>query len=456
MKNILLTTLMTSTLLISACGKYEKNPVQDLDQMRKQGQSELEKGPDKPQVLTETVVVERPVEVIKEQSTLDQNFVVITPDAEMNFVEGEASTFQVIGRSLLKGVGIQLAAQNLPVGAVFKAAPTAQDANRYILTWTPAFGTVASTSVIKTIKFKISAQITTVPADQDRKKLESLLREKEVSVLVLKNQTPPSELTVDLTNQVNENSESVFQVSVKVPGVDDKSAQKPRLSISYDGVSLTQGNKYLELDGSRHVMINPAQREPLYQGNYKWQYSLIFDTKNISVQPPMDPKGVVQANAETAHVRLSFKVYSPMGSSTPEISKQLEIVLSKPVSAPRFDLSGLTEDSLELTQGETVKLSFTISSADTNAVVKVELPNVKTLVGAPTMTCQASVLGSFKQDCSFTWKVPCTATDAELTQGLTMTAITTAAGRSSEPVPYTLKTVRSVKEKVNCTVGGAK
>jgi hypothetical protein len=311
---------------------------------------------------------------------------------------------------------------------------------------------VASNTVIKSYKFKVSAQITAVDPGIDRKALEALSRQKELSLLVLKNQAPPTDLAVSLPDSVNENTLVPFQITVRVPGVDDKAGQKPKLVISYDRLMTTQGNSFRELDGSRHVIADERNLDPQYLGDYRWKFSLIFDTKNISVQPPQNTKGEVQATADVAHVRLNVKAYAPSGSSTAEIVKKVQIVLIKPVEAPRFDVSGLAKESLELTPGEAVTLNFVITSAAKDSQLKVELPNVKTLAGSPSLACKASTVSAAKQDCQLSWKVPCTATDSELAQQINMAAVAINAGRSSEATAYTLKTVRSQKDKAaTCT-----
>jgi len=452
----LLTICGLTSLMLAGCGQYEKNPVPDLAKMRADGQSEINKGPDKPQVITKTVYVDKPVPVVQQQTAVDQNFVIIAADSDMNFNEGQAATFAITGRSLIQGVSIKLVAQNLPAGAVFQAAPTAQNPDRYTLTWTPPYNTVASNTVIRSYKFKVSAQITNVTPGIDRKALEALSRQKELSLLVLKNQAAPTDLVVTLPASVNENALTPFQVTVRVPGVDDQSGQTPKLVISYDRLMMIQGNTYRELDGSRHVIADQNHLDPKYLGDYRWQFSLFFDTKNISVQPPEDTKGNVVATADVAHVRLNVKAYAPSGSSTPEIVKLVQIILTKPVDAPRFDLSGLGKESLELTPGQTVNLNFVITSSASGSNLKVELPNVKTLPGSPSLSCKASALSAAKQECQLSWKVPCTANDNDLSQQISMNAVALSAGRSSEATAYVLKTVRSQNEKAaSCTAAPA-
>lgn len=458
MKTLTRMTILTlAGALVGACGRYEKNPVENLDQLRENGRQEIERGPEKPQVITEYVERPTPPQVVeKESATVNESYLVITPDLEMTYIEGQAATFFVRARSLVPGVKIKLTAQNLPEGAVLRDVSNDETVNPkkekdlYGLTWTAPLYTVPGNQAVKTIRVKFTAQVSEVPAGQDKKTLEGLVREKESVLLIVRNQEAPSDLKIEnLPAEVAEGSVTKFQVTVKIPGIDGKTSQKPRLVLSYDGVSMTPGNNYLELDGSRHVVADVNQKEPQYAGDSRWKFSLVFDTKNVSVQPQLAPNGSVLPNADGTRVRLSFKAYSPYGASTPELLKQLKIGLTRPVAAPRFDLSGLGQEVLELTPGEKVKLSFFVASADSTSQVKVELPDLKTLPGGPTLKCAAA--GSAKQDCQLEWAVPCTAADRDLTQEIRMSATATVGGRNSEPVQQTLKTVRSKKEKVNCT-----
>jgi hypothetical protein len=117
---------------------------------------------------------------------------------------------------------------------------------------------------------------------------------------------------------------------VTVPGIDGSASMKPRLVISYDGVSFTAGNSFLELDGSRYVVADLNHKDPEYLGNAQWKFSLIFDTKNISVQPQLAKDGSILKAADGSRVRLSFKAYNPYGLATPETLTQLKIRYAKP------------------------------------------------------------------------------------------------------------------------------
>lgn len=334
--NFLKTTLLAVpvTLVLSGCGDWNKNPVPesktstgeafDLDTLRKHSKDVITHGQDKPREITNTVIVEKPVVVVKEESTIDQKFIVITPDAQMTFNEGQEGVFKVYARVLVPGVQIALTAKNLPEGATLTASQAEKDL--YLLKWNPALYTVSSNENMKTFNVKLVAEINSVSSQQNADKLKGLVREREVNLFLFKNQEAPSELKVDgLASEVAQGQEIPFSVTVKVPGIDGRTAQKPRLVISYDGVSYTTGNDFLELDGSRHVVADKNKKDPEYLGDSKWKFSLVFDTKNISVQPQLAKDGSFMVNATGLRVRLSFKAYSPNSLSTPETLSKLKI-----------------------------------------------------------------------------------------------------------------------------------
>ncbi|MGZ3773365.1 MAG: hypothetical protein ACXVCY_02705 [Pseudobdellovibrionaceae bacterium] len=329
-----LMTLLSLSLLISGCSDYQKNPVPDLDQLRANGKVEVEKGPNEPRVITNNVIVEKPVIVVKEESTIDDKFIIITPDAQMTFNEGQKAQFKIRARVLVPGIEIKLKASGFPDGAVLEKSKDEKDL--YTLTWTPALYTVPSNAVMKSYTVKVSAEVTSAENPADAEKLKGLVREKEFNLFLFKNQEAPTDLAVSgIPSEVNEGTLTPFSVTVKVPGTDDKGAQKPRLVINYDGVSYTAGNNFLELDGARYVVANLNKKDAEYLGDNKWKFTLNFDTKNISVQPQLSKDGTVAPNADGTRVRLSFKAYSPYGLSTPETLVQVKINYVKPtVPAP--------------------------------------------------------------------------------------------------------------------------
>jgi hypothetical protein len=323
---LLITTIIFA---IAGCGSYKKNPVgSDLTTIREEGKTSQSEGAQKPQVITKTVVVEKPTQVTKEESTIDDKFIVITPDPQMSFNEGQKSSYKIRARVLIPNVKVKLVATDLPDGASLMESTTEKDL--YILSWTPALYTIGSNTNMKMYDVKVTAQVLSAATPQDLEKLKGLVREQEVPLFLFRNQELPSDLKISgLSGEVSQGVQTPFTVTVKIPGMDDKAPQKPRLVESYDGVSFTAGNNFLELDGSHYVAADPNHKDPEYMGNFQWKFYQIFDTKNIPVQPQLAKNGTVMSNADGTRVRLSFKAFNASGLSTPETLLQLKIRVTK-------------------------------------------------------------------------------------------------------------------------------
>lgn len=454
-KNQTLFTIMSLSLFAVGCGEYQKNPVADLEQMRQNARIEMQKGPDKPRTITNEIIVEKQVLVVKEESSIDEKLIVITPDTQMTFNEGKESRFNIRARVLVPGISIKLTAQGLPDGARLEKSTKEKDL--YILVWNPALYTVPTTAMMKTFNVKVSAEVDGAENAQVAEKLKGLVREKEFTIFLFKNQEAPTSLVVTgLSAEINENTLTPFSVTVKVPGIDGKSPQKPRLVVSYDSVSYTAGNSFLELDGSRYVVADLNKKEAEYLGDSNWKFTMLFDTKNIAIQPQLAKDGSLLANADGTRVRLSFKVYSPSGIATPESLAQVKVRYTKPISAPRFDVSGLGQQGLEVSPGQNVTLKFTVASVDSQAQVKVETPTTS-LPGELDVVCKDSAAsGAAKQDCTLTWSIPCKTSVEQLTGEMAMNAVSIVNGRNSEVTAYKLKVLPSKEDKKLCSTEAAK
>ncbi|HEY1079462.1 MAG TPA: hypothetical protein VGE46_05170, partial [Bdellovibrio sp.] len=353
--------LIALTAVAVGCGEYKKNPAEDLGTMRENAKIEFNKGPDAAREITNVKVVEKPVYIYKEQATLDDKFIVITPDPQMAFNEGQAATYKINARVLVEGVKVSLKAQGLPAGA--KLEKSATEADTYTLTWAPVINTIPTNAAMKTYAAKLSTEVVAANSPEQLNQLKGIVREKEINIFLFKNQELPTELTVmDLPTEVAEGATVTFTVTAKVPGTDKNSVQKPRLAVSYDGISSTAGNSFLELDGSRHV--SDVNAEPEFIGESKWKFTRTFDTKNIAVKPQLAKDGTVMVNADGTRVRLSLKVHSPNGTSTPESVSKVKITYTKGILAPRFDVTGLgKKGGLEVAPGNKVTWNFSVASA---------------------------------------------------------------------------------------------
>lgn len=324
MKNV--NFLLISALFVAACGG-KKNPVGDteLKTIREDGKKVQEMGPREPVKVTDTKIVVKEVEKIREEATIDEKFIVITPDPQMNFKEGVKSTFQIRARVLVAGTQVKLTAKELPTGATLVASTS--EKGLYLLTWTPDYYTIPNTEDSKQFTVKLTAQVESAANPSDMEKLKGLVREQQVTLSVFRKLTPPTDLKISgLPNEVVADTQpTTFTVTVKVPGVDDRAPQKPLLLVTFDGVSYSPGQNFLEADGSRHVMLEPSKKDPEYLGQNTWKFTRVFDAKNVLPQPQLSKDGKLMPDADGTRVRMSFKVYNSYGLSTPEKLVQVKI-----------------------------------------------------------------------------------------------------------------------------------
>lgn len=448
-------TLLSMSLVAAGCGNstYEKDPVPDLAQMREYAKIEVQKGPDKPRVITNDVLREKEVLVIRESNTIDEKSIVITPDSDMSFSEGRASQFAIRARTTA-GLQINLKPVGFPEGA--KLEKSTQEKDLYVISWTPQLNTIPQNQMKKSFPVKVVAQVISAATKEDFEKHKNLVKEKEFRLDLFKNLEAPANLSISgLGSEINEGTLTPITITVKVPGTDDKVAQKPRLVISYDGIAYTAGNTFLELDGSRHITADLNKLEPKYIGDSKWQFDRVFDTKNIFVQPQLTNDGSVLPNADGTRVRVSFKVYNSYGLSTPETLSQVKIKYVKTIIAPRFDWADLDQQGLQVLPGQKVILNFKVISDDSTAAVKVKMVP-STLPGKPTMTCQDFDQKASTQNCILSWDVPCDAKAKSLSARIEMKAQSVVNGQASEITSYAFKVVRSKEKKNLCSTEAAK
>ncbi|WP_413574471.1 hypothetical protein ACLVWU_09610 [Bdellovibrio sp. HCB290] len=453
--------LIPAAMTITACDGWQKSPSSDLEEMRAQAKVITEMGPDKPQTITKevvvkeqvpvevikTVVVEKQVEVKVKETDITNSMILLTADSEMTFAEGVSSSYKIRASLPIPGATVALTASNLPEGATLKPS---NEKDVYVLSWNPPMYTVDSGKSLKSIPVKFTATVTNAGTSKNADAVKGMINELDKTLFVTKNQVAPSALAVNgIAGEIMEDQLTPFSVTVTVPGIDGKSSQKPRVLISYDSNAISAGNDFQELDGSRYVIADLNKKDPEYLGDSKWKINLIFDTKNIAVQPQLAKDGTIMLQANGTRVRFSVKAFSPNGLSTAEATVQTKIVYTKTISAPRFDVSGLGKQGLEVSPGEKIVLRFSASSSSKNAIVAVETKN-SDLPGNPQVTCEASSTGGNKQECTLTWEVPCDATSKTLKGSIQMSATGTSNGQISNVTDYSLKTLKAAKDKGLC------
>lgn len=184
MKNSSLKMMIAAAMLFSVgCGKYEKNPVEDLKTLRENGKAKIEKGEEQIQrPAPQVVYVPQEVKVVTEQATVDASYLVISADNKMVFKEGALSKYKIKARSLVPGTGAKLSLQSeLPVGATFQAV--ANEPGTYVLSWKPSYEAVQSEDGIDALELSVVAQFTGLN-DDNKEKLSALSKRQSLLIFV--------------------------------------------------------------------------------------------------------------------------------------------------------------------------------------------------------------------------------------------------------------------------------
>jgi len=291
---------LSLVMIASACSPHLKQPVHDLEGFRENAKSEVQKGPVKPQVVHETIVVEKPEVIVKEQAKIDSSLLVIDNQKIFSFTEGSSSTFKITVRHLAPNLSSVLVAKNLPKGMTIRHASSQANQDTYEMTWTPGLYFVNSQRVYE--KQNITFEVTSTSKDPI---LQNLKLIEPATVLVTRKNEAPSNLEIKGLGETVKNAAlTKFSVIVTVPGFDGQGQEKPTLVISPDPLSFTPGLER-EWDASRHVTFSSHQSTK-YLGNEQWQFDLVLDSQNISTQSTQLPK----------KMRMLARVFSPNGLST--------------------------------------------------------------------------------------------------------------------------------------------
>lgn len=323
------TAILSLSLFAAGCGEYSKSPEGDLGELREWQKTQDGKNNGPVIKYVEKPVEQPPQVVYREQAKIGRDAIIISTGTLMTFSEGVKSQYAIRTAVTVPGVKIKLKVTNFPKEISLEESKT--EAGVFLLTWTPEFYTIPSGETQKTFVAKALPEIIAGDA-----KVVEALRGLDLSqdfvVQVLPTQELPSALSVGgLAAEVVEGTVVPFTVTVKVPGVDDKSADKPTLEVSYDNISVSEGNNFLEMDGTRHVLPDVTKKAPEYLGDYQWKFNLLFDTAKITRQTQLAKDGSELFNADGTRVRFSLKAKGGRNLMTPTKLVQVKIkALPKP------------------------------------------------------------------------------------------------------------------------------
>jgi len=326
MKNLNNLTIIASALLVVACGgPGSKQPVSDIQDIREK--STLGNGykPGAPREVPKYIETEK--KVIQEQATLNESYIKVEVDKKdipLRFYENTNSKIKFYLRVLDPSLKMTLTGKDLPAGAKLTNVSTQQDPDAYELTWTPPLYTISfseETPKVMTLTLVPVVNSAKTPAAKVAI-VQKLFLEKVFAFSVFRTQEKTSELVISgLSDKAEEGQITPFSVVARIPGIDDKSPQKPTIGFFKDNINQVAGTDYLEMNGVRHITTDDSRAEVEYLGDFKWKFNLLFDAKNIPVEAQKEKSGKTLENAETTHVRFGIKVYAPFNATNTTIMK---------------------------------------------------------------------------------------------------------------------------------------
>ena len=102
-------TLIPVSLVLSACGgEWKKDPVSgnngtSLEEIRKYSKEQIANAPKGPHKELVPVINTKVETVYVEQATVDDKTILIAPDQQMDFNEGQTGTYKIRATSLVEG-----------------------------------------------------------------------------------------------------------------------------------------------------------------------------------------------------------------------------------------------------------------------------------------------------------------------------------------------------------------
>jgi hypothetical protein len=290
--------LLFLALITGSCSEYSKTPVEDLSSLREHARAEVEKGPVQPQVVRETVVVEKPKVVIQEQARIDDSFLVIETDDVLSFTEGIKGQYIIKVHHLSEKLQSDLTVIQGPKGLSVKKIKDEKNVSVYSVEWSPELYQIPTGKVFESSLLELQ-----VKARSQDPLLSKIQKQKKITVLLTKPDMLPQNLKIQsLPEKIKRGQTLRFQVTVEIPFLNDQSSEKPVLVISPDPMIYTPGVES-EKDGSRLVRLAPGKSLE-YIGHHQWRFDLVLDTKDLL------PTG-------TGPHRFLVKVFSPTGLATP-------------------------------------------------------------------------------------------------------------------------------------------
>ena len=297
-------TAITATALVG-CGSGKTNPVEQY--------SDLQTVPkyDGPKAR---------IQSYKDSALLNIN---VNGGKNLNFVEGQESTYLIQPISRIKGTAFKLVANNLPAGAQLVAVGD----GTYKLTWLPAVGTLAPQEQNRDFSAEIAIEVQATNDPAADQQLRDIAVPRDIEMRLSKTGDQPTVEKCELVAgvscakggfEITEGDSIAFSLIVKDHG--SYEGYSPRLALQDDN---SVNKEIPRVAASRMVILNKGP-EVLGQGAFRFSGRL--DTRGIEFP----------ANAKSVVARFVAFVVSPSGLMSADetievkVNKKAEVIPPKP------------------------------------------------------------------------------------------------------------------------------
>ncbi len=351
--------------------------------------------------------------VVNASGSADTNFVTL--------VAGQRNTITIHAELSLPGVSYRLISRDLPA----ESEPLKDLGNgNWEFSWNPSKDLARALKDQPPQIFHVSIEILEVTDIRSKTLAEQLRAELTLNYRIINSSEAPEIIEVRnldpnaTITKINEGETRELEIIIK----DTTSSLSQPPVLDYTPFTDRITRESTDIDAGRRFMIwGPV--EPLkdkVSGKILeglWKATISFNTTLLEHVPVFPIPGVNTLPAAINSHLLLFSKSSATGIASPIIKISFQITYRRELLRPVIE--GLNEELTITKQKETLKFSFkTYLPSSVGLITTFLSDEAVKLEGSPKLTCNKSSSGSGrtsqKQDCTFTWKIPCSMNPGDL------------------------------------------
>lgn len=400
MKNVMKCSIGMSALILAACGGGTKGANPLTEEQQNIAKSALTAMPD----------------VSKDKGTaVDSLALNIKADSpSMSFYENESKSYAFTSILNFPGVNYTVEMKSGPEGMTLTKAQKVKpaDADKWLITYNPPNGTVASGESIadKAIVLKMKILNAPVKVSEILTKLDS---DFNFNIQVLRNRQKPSGGGIEgLDANLVEGQSYPFSFTMTDPS---GTVEKPPQLEPIFKDSLCKDNQCY-VDGKQFIFSDAAKPAVESLGKGVWKFNLKFDTVNLQL-PILTKSGNTKngKGQEGVPVEINLRARTDQGKTIPQITKRVFVAYKAEAQTPQF--TGSTY--MKATSGFKPVMSISTFSLLKRGSVEFDQAAIKAelakLPGSHDLNCKKNPSDATIATCNWTWNVPCEASLKEYT-----------------------------------------